>query len=197
MLCGVNKISLRSKRWRTNSPTRKVLWSCRKWEDGACCLLAGQCRQGSGKIMEEMALHAPWKWRQGARGPQGLCWKNGYLPLTCLHKGFSDQTPCPEFLALGKFLQLWHKFHGRRRTLQKTGVKVSCLSEGTEAPNKTYDELQKTKELFPPHLQCIPNQGGWEDTILLEPAQSHVTMHHSSWSVQELLCSLLPFLSSS
>lgn len=30
----------------------------------------------------------------------------GVFLLTCVHKGFSDQTPCPEFLALGKFLQL-------------------------------------------------------------------------------------------
>lgn len=135
----------------------------------------------------EVALFAPGKWRQGQGCTKGqrtpravLKDRMGVFLLTHAHKWLHDQMSCPQFLALGTFLQQCHKFHGGRRTLQKTRVKVSCLSESTVAPNKNYHKLWETKEVLFPHLQCLSCQGRWGVRISLEPAQNHVLLHHSS-----------------
>lgn len=113
----------------------------RGWRASAA-FCAVQTRRGQDH-RGEMALRAPWKLRprcgrtKEPPGLKGYTDRLGVLLLTCVGKCLNDQMPCPEFLALGKFLQLCHKFQGDRRTLEKTKGNVSCLSEDTEAQNKT------------------------------------------------------------
>lgn len=72
----------------------------------AACLL-GSADKGVAKSWRKWPCMHPGNGDKEPEDPRGCAERqNGYLPLTCLHKGFSDQTPCPEFLALGKFLQL-------------------------------------------------------------------------------------------
>lgn len=166
-----NKIFLRSKTGRTNSPSRKVLWECRKWEAGpASCLLGSaetaksQRRNGSACTLR---IEAVGRVYQGAREHRGLCWRTGWVSL-CSPVWVSDS------MTRGHALKSSVSFYNYdtnsteiEELFKRLGVTFSAFLEAQKPPNKISDELQKTKAVFPPHLQCLPRQSRWGFLISL------------------------------
>lgn len=90
-LHGVNRIPLRVKRLRTNSPTRKVPWGCREYEGRACLLgsadkevAKSQRRDGSACTWEVEARPGMY---QGAEDPKAVLKdRMDVFLLTCVRK---------------------------------------------------------------------------------------------------------------